>query len=141
MATVIQIKRSQATATPPSLAEGELAWSGNGDVLYIGSNGAVVPISGKRVPGTLTANQAIIVNSSGLVDQLKAGNNTANVIANSSALTLANSTVSLALKLPTSVEASGDYYLKADGSWAMVQGGAAEPGVQTQTFSSTTAGQ
>ena len=68
MANQIQIKRSLNTAIPTSLANGELAYTANGDVFYIGSNGAVVAIAGKRVPGTLTANQAIVANASSWVD-------------------------------------------------------------------------
>jgi hypothetical protein len=41
MANVIKIKRSATTATPASLAEGELAYSENSDNLFIGTNGGV----------------------------------------------------------------------------------------------------
>lgn len=44
---LIQIKRSQATAVPPSLANGELAWSANGDTLWIGNFGTVTPVGGE----------------------------------------------------------------------------------------------
>ncbi len=42
MPNTIQIKRSATTATPPSLAVGELAWSEASKNLYIGESGAVV---------------------------------------------------------------------------------------------------
>jgi hypothetical protein len=71
MANKILIKRSLNTANATSLANGELAYSSNGDVLFIGANGAVVPIGGKRVPGTLTANQSIVVNANGFIDVTK----------------------------------------------------------------------
>jgi len=71
---LIQIKRSLTTAVPGSLANGELAYTANGDVLYIGSNGAVVAIGGKRVPGVLTANQSIVTNSTSGVDKIIVGN-------------------------------------------------------------------
>lgn len=74
MSNLIQIKRSLTTALPTSLANGELAFTSNGDVLYIGANGGIVPIAGKRVPGTLTANQAIVANSTGYVDYIKTAN-------------------------------------------------------------------
>ena len=56
--TTIQIKRSANTAVPSSLANGELAFSSNGGVLFIGdpATGAVQAIGGDRAPGTLTAN-------------------------------------------------------------------------------------
>ena len=74
MANLIQIKRSLTTSTPASLANGELAFTANGDVLYVGSNGAVVAIGGKRVPGTLTANQALVANATSYLDAIKVAN-------------------------------------------------------------------
>ena len=74
MANLIQIKRSLTTSSPPSLANGELAYTANGDVLYIGSNGNVVAIGGKRYPGVLTVNQALVANSSGYIDYVKTAN-------------------------------------------------------------------
>jgi len=74
MANLIQIKRSLNTATPGSLANGEMAFTANGDALFIGSNGAVVAIGGKRTPGTLTANQALVANATGYLDSIKVAN-------------------------------------------------------------------
>jgi hypothetical protein len=74
MANLIQIKRSLNTATPGSLANGELAFTANGDALFIGSNGAVVAVGGKRTPGTLTANQALVANATGYLDAIKVAN-------------------------------------------------------------------
>ena len=72
MANQIQIKRSLNTATPPSLANGELAFTANGDHLFIGSNGASITIGGKFNPGVLTANQALVANGTGYLDAVKA---------------------------------------------------------------------
>lgn len=75
MANLIQIKRSAATATPLSLANGELAFSSVSDALFIGSpNGSIVAIGGARHPGVLTANQALVANSTGYIDTVKAAN-------------------------------------------------------------------
>jgi len=74
MANQIQIKRSTTTATPVSLANGELAWTSNGDILFIGSGGAVEPISGKRYPGVLTANQALVANATSGIDKIIVAN-------------------------------------------------------------------
>lgn len=74
MANLIQIKRSENTATPVSLANGELAWSSNGDVLFIGDFGTVTPIGGKRYPGTLTASQALVANSTSGIDKIITAN-------------------------------------------------------------------
>ena len=67
---LIQIKRSLNTANATGLANGELAFTSNGDVLWIGANGAVLPIAGKRFPGTLTANQALVANATSGIDKI-----------------------------------------------------------------------
>jgi len=75
MANQIQIKRSTTNANPTGLASGELAYTSNGDVLYIGSpNGSVVAIGGVRVPGFLTANQALVANTTGYLNEIRAAN-------------------------------------------------------------------
>jgi hypothetical protein len=74
MANLIQIKRSLTTATAPSLANGELAFTANGDHLFIGSNGASITIAGKFNPGVLTANQALVANGTGFIDTIKVAN-------------------------------------------------------------------
>jgi hypothetical protein len=75
---LIQIKRSATAAVPASLANGELAFTSNGDVLYIGSpTGSIVAIGGARAPGTLTANQALVANSTSGINEIRVG--TANV--------------------------------------------------------------
>jgi len=71
---LIQIKRSQTTGTPASLANGELAFTAAGNVVFIGNYGSVLPIAGQRTPGTLTANQALVANSTGYIDQVKTAN-------------------------------------------------------------------
>lgn len=74
MANLIQIKRSLTTATAPTLANGELAFTANGDHLFIGSNGASITIGGKFNPGVLTANQALVANGTGYLDSVKTAN-------------------------------------------------------------------
>lgn len=74
MANLIQIKRSLNTATAPSLANGELAFTANGDHLFIGSNGASITIAGKFNPGVLTANQALIANGTSSIDKVIVAN-------------------------------------------------------------------
>jgi len=76
---VMQILRSPTTATPASLLPGQLAYSnavGGTGVLYIGStDGAtVVPIGGVRNPGTLTANQSLVANSTSGINSIQTGN-------------------------------------------------------------------
>jgi hypothetical protein len=92
MASIIRIKRSGVTGSPPSLAQGEVAYSylageqnNGGDRLYIGTGTEVTPgvatnievVGGKyftskldHVPGTLTANSAIITDSNNKIDQI-----------------------------------------------------------------------
>jgi hypothetical protein len=78
MSNLIQIKRSATAAAPDTLANGELAFTSNGDVLYIGSpNGSIIGIGGARFPGTLTANQALVANSTSGINEIRVG--TANV--------------------------------------------------------------
>jgi len=75
MATnLIQIKRSLTTANATSLANGELAYTANGDVLWIGSNSGIKAIGGARTPGTLTANQALVANSTSGIDKVITSN-------------------------------------------------------------------
>ena len=71
---LIQIKRSLTTATAPSLANGELAFTANGDHLFIGSNGASITIAGKFNPGVLTANQALVANGTSGIDKIITAN-------------------------------------------------------------------
>ena len=96
MAQTIQIKRSPnsgGTATPTTLAAGELAYSDNSAKLFIGrpNDGAVLTIGGElyvnmldHTQGTLTANSAILVDADSKVNKLLTGaiqiNNTANQI-------------------------------------------------------------
>lgn len=94
MSNLILLKRSLNTAVPSSLANGEFSYTANGDVAYIGSNGAVVAIGGKRNPGVLTANQALVANSTSYLDTIKTATvfigtnsvNTINAVANSTVL-------------------------------------------------------
>jgi len=74
MANLIQIKRSNTTSIPTSLTNGEMAYTSNGEILYIGSNGAVTAITGKRFPGVLTANQALVANSTSGIDKVIVAN-------------------------------------------------------------------
>ena len=53
---------------------GELAFTANGDHLFIGSNGATITIAGKFNPGVLTANQALVANGSGGIDKVIVAN-------------------------------------------------------------------
>ena len=71
---LIQIKRSLTTADAPALANGELAFTANGDHLFIGSNGASITIAGKFNPGILTANQALVANGSSAIDKIIVAN-------------------------------------------------------------------
>jgi len=92
----IQIKRSiltDITNTTPSVSAGELVFTSNGYVLAIGdpANSAnVIAIGGARYPGTLTANQALVANSTSGIDKIITANltlssfsvNTINAVAN-----------------------------------------------------------
>lgn len=110
MANLIQIKRSDTTATPTSLANGELAWSGNSDVLFVGDfAGGVTPIAGKRFPGTLTANQALVANSTSGIDKV--------IVANAVVTTItANGVASPGAGYLLSVDSGGNTYWLPQGA-------------------------
>ena len=74
MANIIKIKRSSGTATPTSLNEGELAVSFLSGKLFVGNSTAVIPIGGVHSPGTLTANQALVANSTSGIDKVIVAN-------------------------------------------------------------------
>ena len=77
MANKIQIKRSTTNAAPSGLANGELAYTANGEVLFLGhpdgTTGSIA-IGGKRFPGTLTANQALVANATSGIDKVIVAN-------------------------------------------------------------------
>ena len=99
--SIIRVKRSGSSGSPAALAQGEMAYSflggsqsNGGDRLYVGTGtetGGVAAnievIGGKyftsklsHVPGTLTANAAVIVDSSGRVDTFAANTFTTRAI-------------------------------------------------------------
>lgn len=103
MANLIQIKRSLNTANATGLANGEQAYAANGDVLWIGSNGSIVPIGGKRTPGTLTANQALVANATSAIDKV--------IVANAVITSIyANSSIGSTAQLLTSNSSGGIYW-------------------------------
>lgn len=85
----IQIKRSTSNATVTGLSNGELAFTQAGNILYIGApdgSSGSIRIGGQMVPGTLTANQALVANSTSGIDKVITANLAANTIwANGSA--------------------------------------------------------
>mgnify|MGYP003334538722 CR=1 FL=1 len=74
----IQIKRSVANGVVSGLANGELAFTQASNTLWIGlpDGSGVVSIAGARTPGTLTANQALVANSTSGIDKIIVGNAT-----------------------------------------------------------------
>lgn len=111
--SLIRVKRSGSSGSPSALAQGEMAYSflggtqsNGGDRLYIGTGtetGGVAAnievIGGKyftamldHVPGTLTANSAVIVDSNSKIDQLNVTALTANTLVLSASLTANGST-------------------------------------------------
>lgn len=76
MSNKIQIKRSVSNTTVTGLSNGELAYTLASNTLWIGSpyDGTAIPIAGARNPGTLTANQALVANSSSAIDSIIVAN-------------------------------------------------------------------
>lgn len=143
MAQVIKIKRSSTTATPTTLAQGELAYSAEGTSkkLFIGNPGTgdVTVIGGQyftdmldHAAGTLTASSAIIVDSNSKIDQLNVdnikldGNAITSTNTNGDLSLAPNGTGNLILDGVNWPQADGTagYFLKTDGSgqtsWAEV---------------------
>lgn len=64
---------------------------------------------------------AIITSQSLTVNSVYIGINSANIVANTSALKISNSTSNIALTIPTSSQvSSGEYFLSANGSWTAI---------------------
>jgi len=87
MAQIVKIKRSDTTAVPTSLNQGEMAYSSDSDKLFIGNPGdAEVTVIGGKVyinmldhtAGTLTASSALIADANSKIDQLNVDNLTLN---------------------------------------------------------------
>lgn len=145
MASLIQIKRSIATPTPTSLANGELAYSGNtaSDSLFVGNpnGGAVTRIGGKKfghvydaAPGTLTANATIITDANSLIDTLKVGNTSVNSVINATTVSTSNVFISGALKANGTV-GSANQVLYSNGTvsyWADLPASSSTGGSNTQ---------
>lgn len=75
--TPIQIQRTMNFGTPNTTqtsANGQLVYSGNSQVLFINFGGTIYPIGGFRNPGTLTANQALIANSTSGINNIITAN-------------------------------------------------------------------
>lgn len=133
--SLIRVKRSGSSGSPSALAQGEMAYSflggtqsNGGDRLYIGTGtetGGVAAnievIGGKyftsklsHVPGVLTNNSAVIVDSSGKIDQLNITALTANTLTLTTSLT-ANGSAGSAGQVLTS-NGSGTYWSTITGT-------------------------
>lgn len=76
--TVLQIKRSQNTATPPSLANGELAYSYSSNKLFIGqTNSNTSSVTVEYIGGKLIVDK--VANLESVVGNLSGSQNSANV--------------------------------------------------------------
>ena len=103
----ITVKYSSNTATPTSLANGELAFSANGSKMFIGQEGSVISVGGREFPGTLTANQALVADANSHLDHVKTtgitittsgGTNTKYVGVSSNVAELSNTTTLVSSK-------------------------------------------
>ena len=131
MSDLIQIKRSQTVNAFANIVFGELAFTTNGDILFVGdsTNAIAVPVGGRRTPGTLSANQAIVVNSTSYVDNLKSvaltidGTATVNNIVISTSATLPNQSITEAAfqGFKKTVTVSGGKYLIDGGSQQVIR--------------------
>ena len=132
MAQVIKIKRSSSTATPTSLAQGEIAYSSNSDKLFIGNPGTgdVTVIGGKtyinmldHAAGTLTANSAVIVDGSSVINNWNVGTtlNVNNLRLSGNAITATNTNGGISI----TPNGTGDLVLDGQ-NWPQADGSANE---------------
>jgi hypothetical protein len=135
MANQIQHKRSTTVRQPPALAFGELGYTTNGSILWIGQDAGdtanVIAIGGARVPGVLTANQSIVVDGNLFIDTLKVGNSTVNAVINSTSVKVMNSTSNGLFSIPTAADWAGNKFLHANGTWQTPVAAAAPAGSNT----------
>ena len=130
MSNLIQIKRSTANATVTGLANGELAYTQASNTLWIGlpDGSGAAAIAGVRNPGTLTANQALVANSTSAIDKVIVANLVPTVLwangaaGNNSTFLSANSTGGVYWEVTSSITTNAD----AQYTWT-----------NTQTFQNT----
>ena len=144
MSNQIQVKRSTTTRQPPALQFGEFGYTTNGSILWIGQEAAntanVIAVGGARVPGVLTANQAIVVDGSKMIDTIMVGNSTVNAVVNSTSVKVSNSTSNSTFTIPSAADWAGNKFLHANGTWATPAGGIAGSNTYVQFNDSGTAG-
>ena len=124
MAVTLQIKRSNGSTAPSSLADGELAYTHGNEQFYIGDGSTVKVIGGKsfndlidHTAGTLTASSAIIVDSNKAIDDLIIGNNATTGGSLQIKEGTNNGTHHVQLKSPNSLSANVEFTLPStDGS-------------------------
>ena len=75
MAQIIKIKRSNTTATPTTLAPGELAWSDTSGKLFIGSadNGTVIEVANSQSAANLSSLTSRVTSAEGSITSLQTG--------------------------------------------------------------------
>ena len=116
---LIRIKRSQTDAVPGNVVFGELAFTTNGDILFIGNEAnTAIAIGGQRFPGVLTANQAIVVNSSSYVDILNTVDLLVSNSANIESVTVNTGTITTLsatdISVSNTLTVNGDIILRGD---------------------------
>jgi len=156
----MKIKRSTTTASPTSLANGELAYSANSNKLFIGrpggTSGDIDAVGGKvyvdmldHTAGTLTASSALVVDASSKIDNFNVdnlnfnGNTIISTDTNGNINITPNGSGDLVLDGQNWPQADGsaDEYLKTNGSgqlsWASIPSGSftLSDGTTTDSFS------
>ena len=108
MANLIQIKRSTTNSistVAPTLARGELAFTQLSNTFWIGApdGSQNIRIGGALYPGILTANQSLVANGTGWINEIYAANATVGIL-------LANSSTGTAKQMLYTSGASGNAY-------------------------------
>lgn len=115
MADRILIKRSTTDPSPSNVVFGELAFTSNGNILYIGGeSNTAIAIGGNRTPGTLVANQAVVVDSSKFIDKFNTVDLVVSTNANIEALSVNTTVNARDIIVSNTLTVNGDIVLRGD---------------------------
>lgn len=119
MANKIQLKRSSTTTSVPTISDiavAELALNYTDKIMFSSDGSAVFEIGAN-------------LNVQRIRSTLIVGNSTVNLVANSTWLEIANSTVNTHITIPTGGQYSAtNYFLHANGEWVQINLAAGSPG-------------
>jgi hypothetical protein len=134
----IQIKRSVANSVVTGLSNGELAFTANGNILYIGdpAGAAAIPIGSKLNYGTLTANSVLVTNATSGINEIIVGDI---ILTGTTQTVSANGSVGTAGQVLISGGAANAYWAAASALTGTVNTAAAFTWTNAHVFQNTVA--